>query len=332
MAGQRVLIVGISTYWGAQIARKLETDPRVSYLAGIDTKPPDCDLERTEFLQADIRNPLISRLIPQTEVDTIVHCGILHSPKPGISKGAVHDVNVIGSLQLLGACEKTESLRTLVIRSSAAIYGCEPDAPSFIVEEVARHRRLRSVYQRDLGELESYFETFARRYPHVSCMTARFQPTIGPNYDSPLVRYLQRPVVPTQLGYDPRIQLLHQNDGVSALHHAIFNPVRGPVNIAGEGAISLTRMLRLLGKLTLPLAPPLFGPVVRVARRLGQPELGDDLTTFLRYGRALDLFRMREELGFKPRYSTVEAVLDFARTNNGMRLVPSVREVVADGS
>ncbi len=81
--GRRVAITGISSHWGAELALRLERDPSISYIAGIDSRPPPADLDRTDFIEADLRSAVLSRLLPPTEVDTVVHCGILWYPEPG---------------------------------------------------------------------------------------------------------------------------------------------------------------------------------------------------------------------------------------------------------
>lgn len=328
MRGRRVLITGVSSFWGRELARRLETDESVEYLAGVDTKAPDGDLERTEFLEADIRSPVIAKLIPSTRVDTVIHTGIVLASEEGVSAAVVHDTNVVGTLQLLGACEKTKELKAIVVRGSAAIYGSESSAPSFFSEEMTHLRPLRHGFQRDIAELESYFETFSRRHSDVTCTMLRFQPTIGPSLDTPLVRYLNLPVVPTQLGFDPRLQFLHEEDGIAALKHAIEHPVRGPVNIAGEGTISLTRLLRLAGKVTLPVLPPLFDTLMTGATRVGVPALGRDFTALLRHGRGVDLRRMKEVMDFVPRFTTGEAVQDFIVKRSSRRVFGSAREAI----
>jgi len=205
MAGRRVVITGISSHWGAELARRLERDPRIEYLAGVDSRPPGIGLGRTEFIEADIRNPALSRLLPSTGADTIVHCGILLYPEPARPPRVLHEINVIGTLQLLAACERTETVRHVVVRGSAAIYGCEAGGPSFFTEDLARSRRMRTRFQRDISELEDYFDNFARRHGHLTCTMLRYQPEIGADLDTPLVGYLTLPVVPVQLGYDPRL-------------------------------------------------------------------------------------------------------------------------------
>jgi UDP-glucose 4-epimerase len=328
MAGRRVLITGVGSRVGSTLAARLERDPEFEYVAGLDTRKPPVGLERTELIDADIRNPVISKLVPQTEADTVVHNQIVRRPGPGMSARAMHDINVIGSLQLLAACEKSETIRTIVIRGSAGVYGSEPHAPQFFDEEMTRLFPLRTRFQRDVAEIENYFETYSRRHPGVTCTMLRYQPAIGPSLDTQVTRYLSLPVVPTYLGFDPRLQLIHEDDALDALVAAVRRPVRGAVNVAGEGTIGLTRMVRLAGRPTLPVLPPLFGAVTGAARRLGMPEFSDDFSRLLRHGRAVDIGRLIREVGFTPRYSTPEAVEDYARKQGGRRLVPTLRQAV----
>ena len=81
--------------------------------------PPADGLGRTELIEADIRNPVITKLIAPLEVDTVVHNQIIRQPGPGMSARAMHDVNVIGSLQLLAALEKAPTVRTISCQYAA---------------------------------------------------------------------------------------------------------------------------------------------------------------------------------------------------------------------
>src|SRR5213595_1170615 len=128
-AVRRVAITGVSTRWGAELARRLERDPAIEHVAGIDSAPPAAELERTEFIEADPRSPVLARLLPALEPDAVAHCGIVWYPEPGKPARALHDINVIGTLQLLAACEKCNGLEAVVARGSAAIYGSEAAAP-----------------------------------------------------------------------------------------------------------------------------------------------------------------------------------------------------------
>ncbi len=165
-----------------------------------------------------------------------------------------------------------------------------------------------------MGEIESYFQTYARRHPGVTCTMLRYQPALGAGVGTQVSRYLTMPVVPTHLGFDPRLQVVHVDDAVDALAAAVRNPVDGPVNVAGPGTIGLTRAVRLAGRPTLPLLSPAFGPVTGVAKRVGFPGLSDDFARLIRHGRAVDVTRLEEEVGFSPRYTTAMAVQDWVES------------------
>jgi UDP-glucose 4-epimerase len=228
-----------------------------------------------------------------------------------MSERAMHDINVMGSLQLLAACERAPTIRTIVIRGSAGVYGAEPHAPQFFGEDMAQLFPPRTRFQRDVAEIEQYFETYARRHPELTCTMLRYQPAIGPSLDTQLSRYLSQPACPIHLGFDPRIQLVHEDDALEALVATIRRPLRGAVNVAAPGTIGLLRMIRLAGKLPVPLPEPLFGPVTEAARRVGVDAYSEDFRRLLRYGRGVDIARLEREVGFRPRFSTVAAVKDW---------------------
>ena len=308
MAGRRVLITGVGSHVGSLLAQRLERDPEVEHVAGLDTRRPKVALERTEFIAADIRDQKIGRLIAPTRVDTIVHEQIVRQPGPGMSSRAMHDINVIGTLQLLAACERVPTLSTIVVRGSAGVYGAEPHAPQFFREEMARLFPLRTRFQRDVAEIENYFDTYARRHGGVSCTMLRYQPAIGPGLRTQITRYLSQPVCPTYMGFDPRIQLVGIDDALEAIVAAVRNPVRGAVNVAGPGTIGLSRMIRLAGRRALPIAAPFFGTVTSAGQRLGLDTQSEDFQRLLRYGRGVDVRRLTDEVGYTPRQSTVQAV------------------------
>ena len=117
------------------------------------------------------------------------------------------------------------------------------------------------------------------------------------------------PVVPTVLGFDPRVQLLDAEDGVGALARAVHHPVRGAVNVAAPDVVTLSRLLRLLGRRSLPVAAPLYAQAVGLERRLaGRPPLPPEALRFLQFGRGVSTARMAGELGYRARFTTVGAL------------------------
>jgi UDP-glucose 4-epimerase len=313
VTGRRVLITGVGGDLGTLLAGRLEEEPDFEAIVGLDTRRPKRAVGRTELIEADVRDERIGRLVARAEPDTIVHNSIVRQPGPGMSERAMHDINVMGSLQLLSACEQAPTIRSIIIRGSAGVYGAEPHAPQFFGEEMTRLFPARTRFQRDVAEIEQYFETYSRRHPHVSCTMLRYQPAIGPSLDTQITRYLSQLACPGYLGFDPRIQLVHEDDALDALVAAIRRPVRGAVNVAARGTIGLVRMVRLAGRPRFPFPGPLFGPFAGSARRLGLDAYSEDFRRLLRHGRAVDVTRLEQEIGHRPRYTTEAAVRDWVR-------------------
>jgi UDP-glucose 4-epimerase len=313
---RRVLITGVSSPLGAQVATRLASDPDVEHVIGLDTRRPPGELApRITFVEADLRTGDLAGTLKLAAPHVVVHQDIVQFPEPGRSARSLHDLNVIGTLQLLAACGELPGLRALVVRGSASIYGSAPDAPAFFTEDLARAGTLHTRFQRDVGELERLVEAFARRHPSVICTVLRPQPTIGATIDNPIMNLFRAPVVPTFLGFDPRLQFILDEDLVGAVVAAVDRPVRGPVNIAGDGTVSLARTLRRLGRRSLPIAAPAYAAVVGGLARIGSlPPINDDVVRYLRNGRGVDTTRMRRDLRFVPTHTTAEAIDAVAAT------------------
>jgi UDP-glucose 4-epimerase len=153
---------------------------------------------------------------------------------------------------------------------------------------------------------------FARRRPDVRVTMLRAANVIGPHVVSPLTSYFRLPVLPTVLGHDPRLQFLHETDLLDALRHATVNDAAGTFNVAGDGILMLSQALRRLQRPSVPMPPFAVGGVGSALRSARVAEFSPEQIAFLTYGRGVDTTRMREELGFRPAYTTAEAFADFA--------------------
>ena len=222
--------------------------------------------------------------------------------------------NVIGTMQLLAACQKAPGLERLVVKSSSAVYGSSSRDPAMFTEDMGAKRMPRSGYAKDVLEVEGYVRGFARRRPDVAVTMLRAANTVGPTVSSPLTHYFRLPVVPTVLGYDARLQFLHETDLLGALHHATLGGVHGTFNVGGDGVLMLSQALRRLGRPTVPVPGFALSSLGSLSRQAGIKGLQAELAGFLTFGRGLDTSRMRSVLGFHPTYTTAEAFADFARS------------------
>lgn len=313
-----VLVTGVSRFLGGHLAARLATSPDIDRVLAVDTLPPPRDLlrrmGRAEFVRADIRNPLISRVISQASVDTVVHASL--SANPGLSGGrtTMQEMNVIGTMQLLAACQKAPSVRRVVLRSTTAVYGSSSRDPALFDETMTPKDLPPGGYAKDAVEIEGYLRGFARRRPDVSVTVLRFSNIIGPGIDTVFTRYFALPVVPTVLGYDARVQLLHEEDALAVLERAASQEIPGVFNAAADGVLLLSQAIRRAGRIPFPLPSVVVGPVSRVFRSARLVDFSPEQMRLLNFGRVVDNSRLRGTFGFVPRWTTMQAFDDYVRS------------------
>ena len=260
------------------------------------------------FVRADIRNPVIAKVIAKEDVDTVVHLSVIATPGTTGGRSTMKELNVMGTMQLLAACQTAPSLRQVVVKSTTQVYGASNRDPAMFTESMEPRRTPSSGYARDVADIESYVRGFARRRPDVAVTVLRCANVLGARVISPIASHLRRPIVPNVLGFDPRLQFLHEQDLYAVLEHAVRAKVPGTFNVAGDGVLTHSQVARRLQRLTVPIPEPMFG----LARFGGGGEYPAELRALLTYGRGVDTTRMRSLLGFEPRYTTEDTVVDFA--------------------
>jgi UDP-glucose 4-epimerase len=310
--GRRVLITGISGVLAGRLAARLEADERVAYIGGVDFSEPAQRLTRTEFIRADIRNPLVAKVVDSTRVDTIVHLSISATPGGAGGRSRMKELNVIGTMQLLAAAQKAPAMRRMVVKSSTAVYGSHYADPALFREDaqIGGHGSPQG-YAKDAIEVERYARGMARRRPDAALTILRFANLLGAGATSPLTAYFGMPVVPTVFGYDPRLQFCHIDDAVEILHRSALEDHPGTYNVAGRGILYLSQAIRLAGRPSVAIPQPLMAGTAGLLRRLRRVDFSPEQLHLLLYGRVGDISRMRERFGFEPSRSTRETFEDF---------------------
>ncbi|NLJ53245.1 MAG: NAD-dependent epimerase/dehydratase family protein [Intrasporangiaceae bacterium] len=307
-----VLLTGVSRYLGGRVARVLSTSGLVERVIGVDVVPPTHDIGDAEFVRADIRNPVISKIIATEDVDTVVHMNVIATPTFVGGRSSQKEINVIGTMQLLAACQKAESVQRLVVKSSTSVYGSSSRDPAMFTEDMGPQRQPRAGFGKDSMEVEGYVRGFSRRRPDTAIHLIRFANCIGPSIRTSLTDYFTLPVVPTPLGFDARLQFLHEDDLVRAMVESTVGDHEGIVNVAGDGVITLAQAVALVGRPSVPVVAQAAGMIGGMFKRFGLADFSPDQMSLLSYGRGVDTTRMREAFGFEPEFTTREAFETFA--------------------
>lgn len=302
-----VVVTGAAGAWGARVTAALQRTPGIR-LVGIDARPPAQPLPGVDYWQADIRDESIADFLRDAHADTVVHLTFHERSR---RKEAVFDSNVLGTMHLVGSCADA-GVRKLVLRSSTMVYGARANNPMYLPESWPLHASSRHAYVREMIDIEKFVIDFRREYPDLIITVLRLANVVGHGVHSALNNLLAVPVVPSLLGFDPLLQVIHVDDAVAAIAHAAAAvDLNGVVNVAAEGVLPLWQILGLSGRPTIPVLHPLANPTIRVTQLIG---LGRLLVAvpfdpdYLRYPWVADNRRMTGEFFFAPALNAEQAL------------------------
>lgn len=301
---ERVLITGAAGWTGGHLARHLERRPDLEVFA-VDDQERRVEFT-SDFHRLDLDRLTLARYVLEVAPHVVFHLQSVHATSER-GRNTEAEERILGALALFGAIERLDTVRRVVVKSDTAFYGASPRNPS-VLNESTRPRGTPSRFQRDLTEMERFIEEAAVRHPDISFTVLRFAPIFGPNVGNPISRYLTLPTVPTLMGFDPRLQFIHENDAVAALEHAADHPVSGTFNIAATGQLYLSRVLRLGRRVPQPLPGRLFDSALGGLGRLSI-DVPRHLRSLLKHGRVVDITAMSEMLGFEPAHTCRQTVL-----------------------
>jgi UDP-glucose 4-epimerase len=315
----RVLITGLSTFWGGRLAQAIERRPGVEAIIGVSPEDPTCELQRTEFVRVGLQHALLRRMVQAAEIDTVIDTRLVVDSLQA-SPRAAHEANVIGTMNILAACGGPDSpVRKVVFKSSAHYYGCERDDPAFFTERMRRPHPPRTRLESDIVEAEKAVEGFAERNPHVTVTVLRFVNALGPDLRTSHTLLFDLPAVPAILGFDPRYQFIHEDDLVGVLRFAAEQDLPGTYNAAADGVLALSEVASLLGRPLAPILPPWGAGLAATALRPLGLRVPDEVLNQLRYGRGLDNRKLKGA-GYPFAYTSREAVLKHAEAQRARPL------------
>ncbi len=165
---------------------------------------------------------------------------------------------------------------------------------------------------RDLIELDMYAQSFMWTHPDLETVILRPVNIVGPTVRNAPSNYLRlhRPV--TVLGFDPMVQLIHEEDACRALVLGLRPGLRGVVNVTGAGEVPLSAILRELGRAPIAVPHPLVRPLVRRAFSARLTSFPPQEVDHIQYLCVVDGSRFAREAGWTPTRSLRETIRSVA--------------------
>lgn len=297
----QVVVTGICGNLGRRVARRLHRSARV---IGIDRRTFVGKPKDVEHYPVDLRRQKVETIFRQNRVGALVHLGVMHDPR--VKSEDAHTWNVGGLTKLLEYASR-HRVRKVILLSSANVYGPRPDNAQFLTEDAPLMAAGAFSGMRDLVELDMLVQSFFWKHPEIETVILRPTHILGTVRNAPS-NYLRLKVVPTLMGFDPMLQVVHQDDVVSAIELALRPGIRGIFNVAGPPPMRLSRMLKKLARkqLPIPYSVAKFG-IGRLwdARMTSFPAPELD---FVRYVCMVDDQGARSVLGYRPAYGIDETL------------------------
>lgn len=308
-----IAITGAASFLGRNLVGLLEEDPTVGRIVVLDVTTPRTAGKKTRSYRIDLTDPSAAVRVAETlhaeKVDTVVHLAFLALPTA--AEGWAHELESVGTMHVANACRDARVTR-VVHGSSTLLYGPLPSNPNFLDEERPLKGLPNCRFLGDKIEAEREMQDLSRDRPETSVVVLRFAPVLGPTVTSWVTRWLTRRLVPTMLGYDPLVQVLHEVDAVSALRMALdVEGAAGAYNIVGDGVLPISTVVTLAGRSPIPLPRPLLRAGTSALWTVGLNEAPVPFVDYLRYLCVADGEKAAREFGWRAAYTAREAVLDF---------------------
>lgn len=310
--GRVVALTGAASFLGRNLIGILEEDPRIERVIAIDVKPPDTGGSRLRLHTVDLTAPgsdeRVTEILTSEQVDTLVHLCFLSSPTPAAAWA--HELESVGTMHLLNGARQV-SLRKLILWSQTLLYGAHPTNPNFLTEKHPLRADPEERFFADKMAAEREVNAFGAKAKGTTVTILRTAPILGPTVQNYLTRYLAARFVMTSLGFDPLWQFVHEVDAIAAFKLAIDGDFPGTFNIVGDGVLPLSTVVRLAGRTPVPVPHTVAGPLVSSLWAAHASVAPASFLRYLRYLCVADGEKAARIMGFRPVYTTREALLDY---------------------
>ena len=298
-----VLITGASGRLGQLLAQRLLPTERV---IGIDHRPSPKPIKGVEFHEIDIRRRQCENLFRQNQFSAVIHAGRVHNLR--VSAEEHHSFNVVGTQTLLDYCHRY-AVPKVVVLSSANVYGPRPGNAQYLTEDTPLLGGESFYDIRDLIAVDMYAQSYFGKHPEIETVVLRPVHIVG-NVGNAPSNYLRLPRIPTLLGFDPMVQIIHEDDVVTSIHKALLPGIRGVFNVVGPGAVPLSTLIAQTGKPRLPIPHVLLEAGLRLMWRLRLTSFPPPELDHIKFVCMVDGELARNVLRFEPSHS-IEETLDY---------------------
>ena len=307
-----VAVTGAASFLGTNLIGLLEEDERIARIVAVDIKAPATAGKKTRSYEVDFTQPTtearLAEILAAERAHSVVHLAFLSSPSH--ASAWAHELESVGTMHVLVAARHAQ-VKKFVMWSQTLLYGADPSNPNFLSERHPLRAPRHEPFFRDKIEAEDEAAKFGQRAQGHVVTILRTAPILGPTVQNYITRYLSQKLVPTMMGFDPLLQFVHEIDAIAALKLAVDRDVPGTFNIVGDGVLPLSTVIKLAGRIAVPIPHPIAESLSAMGWLAQLTSAPPAFLKYLRFLCVADGTKAKDKMGFRPAYTTREALIDF---------------------
>jgi len=307
----KVALTGVSGYLGQLVLPLLDKHQGVDSILGLDIIPCPFRSPKYRFQAAEMRSADFMRLLEG--MDVLYHLAFVVEPPKGMSIKTIDEINIQGSQRVLQGAVAA-GVNKIIVASSIAAYGAHADNPEVLTEDSPLRPNADWYYSRAKGRIEGFLDELEARNPGIVVIRLRPSTFLGPSIRNVVGKqYSSRFLIGLKRGY--RIDHCWDEDVAEAFVLALAYPRSNTFNLAGGNPITLDDAGRLLGKKVVYVQKGVISFLVKLAAALGFVAQGmrDWVDVAPRGSILVSTDRAKEQLGWRPRFDSSGALLEFAK-------------------
>jgi UDP-glucose 4-epimerase len=310
-----VLITGATGFIGTSLIEYLiKKGIPFNHVYGTDIKPHRNPLhhDKYTFLKFDVRDEGLTKVIREHEISHIVHLASIVTPGKNSNRELEYSVDVLGTKNVLKACVENK-VTQVIVTSSGAAYGYNADNSEWLTEKDPVRGNFEFPYSHHKRLVEEELAVYRSSHPELKQLILRPGTILGYTVNNQITDLFKKPMILGVQGSASPFVFIWDEDVVAIIYEGLLGEKKGIYNLASDGAVTMKEISQILKKRYVPLPPNLIRFGLKVLKKLSLTQYGPDQINFLRYRPVLDNRKLKEEFGFKLRFSSKECFMEYIK-------------------
>jgi len=314
----RIAITGSGGYLAQKLITRLGSDAQVDFILGLDINPRSPEVKcPASSLSFDLTKPWeeLRDYFRSHEINTALHLAWQFNPIHDVRRH--RQVDVEGSQNFFQAAEAAALKRVIYASSTTAYVNARnPSEPPYLTEESPVRGTPRYLYSKHKAEVDRIAQDFWARHSEIQVMILRPSIVLGPRTQNIVTKMMEWPWKSFRWmfhvrGADPPMQFVSEDDMAEVLYRAVKSEACGIFNVAGDGTVRFSDLVRAAGKKAVPIPAALLYPGAAMMWTLRLAPFPAGMLDMIRYPWVADNTRLKAIFGYTPRLNSKQALESF---------------------